>query len=59
MTPRHRVVHYVDSEVFGGTEQAILTLLEGLDHSRWDLVLAHRASPQIARLVQGAHSLGV
>jgi glycosyltransferase involved in cell wall biosynthesis len=56
---RRRVVHFVDSEVFGGAEQAILTLFEGLDSTRWELVLAHSPSPELAPLVNGARALGV
>jgi len=52
-------VHFVDSEEFGGAEQAILTLLEGLDSSRWELELAHHPSAALAPLVDGAHALGV
>lgn len=59
MSRRPRVVHFVDSEVFGGTEQAILTLFEGLDPSRWELVLAHHPSPGIEPLVAGARKRGV
>jgi glycosyltransferase involved in cell wall biosynthesis len=59
MNQRVRVVHFVDSEFFGGTEQAILTLFEGLDSSRWELVLAHYPCPELAPLVAGAGALGV
>jgi glycosyltransferase involved in cell wall biosynthesis len=59
MSSRVRVVHFVDSEEFGGAEQAILTLLEGLDASRWHLSLAHRPSAALAPLVDGAHALDV
>jgi glycosyltransferase involved in cell wall biosynthesis len=59
MNQRRRVVHFVDSEVFGGTEQAMLTLFEGLDASRWELVLAHYPGEALAPLVSGAQMRGV
>jgi glycosyltransferase involved in cell wall biosynthesis len=59
MNQRHRIVHFVDSEVFGGNEQAMLTLFEGLDTSRWDLVLAHYPCEALAPLVSGAQFRGV
>lgn len=59
MNHRRRVVHFVDSEIFGGTEQAILTLFEGLETSPWEFVLAHHASAQLGPLVTGARALGV
>jgi glycosyltransferase involved in cell wall biosynthesis len=59
MNQRRRVVHFVDSEVFGGTEQAMLTLFEGLDASRWELVLAHYPDEALAPLVSGAQMRGV
>ena len=35
------VVHYTDSDEFGGTEQVVLQLLAGLDRRRWRPVLLH------------------
>jgi glycosyltransferase involved in cell wall biosynthesis len=52
------VVHYTDSNGFGGAEQVMLQLLEGLDRTRWRLVLLHHGKPGLARLVAGARELG-
>jgi glycosyltransferase involved in cell wall biosynthesis len=56
---RRRVVHYVDSDIFGGTEEAALHLMSSLDHARWEPVLLHHPDPGVARLVDGARRLGV
>ena len=49
----NRVLHYVDSDAFGGSEEAALHLMASLDRSRWDPVLLHHDEPGIARLVEG------
>jgi len=54
-----RVVHYVDSEVFGGSEEAALHLIATLDRGRWDPVLLHHPDAGVARLVEGAADLGI
>jgi glycosyltransferase involved in cell wall biosynthesis len=53
------VVHFTDSNGFGGAEQVMLELLERLDRVRWRPVLLHHAEPGLARLVAGARELGV
>lgn len=55
----HTVMQYVDSNVFGGSEQVLLQLLAGLDRARWRPVLLHHPEPGLARLVEGARSAGV
>ena len=59
MTVTRRVVHYVDSDSFGGSEEAALHLMASLDHSRWEPVLLHHPDPGIARLVLEATRLGI
>ncbi len=54
-----RVVHYVDSDVFGGSEEAALHLMASLDRRRWVPVLLHHPDPGIARLVESAARLGI
>ena len=52
------VVHFSDSTVFGGTERAILHLVEGLDRTRWRAVVLHDGdAPE--ELVSGARAAGV
>lgn len=53
------VVHFSDSNGFGGAEQVMLQLLGGLDRARWRPVLLHHTEPGLARLVAGARALGV
>jgi glycosyltransferase involved in cell wall biosynthesis len=53
------VVHFVDSPTFGGTEQALLHLLAGLDRQCWRPVLLHHAEPGLAPLLDGAQRLNV
>jgi glycosyltransferase involved in cell wall biosynthesis len=54
-----RVVHYVDSDTFGGSEEAALHLMASLDPARWEPVLLHHPDPGVARLVSGVARLGV
>ena len=56
---RRTVAHYVDSDVFGGSEEAALHLMAALDPARWRPVLFYHPAPGIARLVDGAKELGV
>jgi glycosyltransferase involved in cell wall biosynthesis len=53
------VVHFLDSPTFGGTEQALLHLLAGLDRHRWRPVLFHHREPGLAPLLEGAHALEI
>jgi glycosyltransferase involved in cell wall biosynthesis len=52
------VVHYTDSNGFGGAERVMLQLLGRLDRARWRPVLLHHDKPGLARLVAGARELG-
>jgi len=54
-----RVVHYLDSDIFGGSEEAALHLMASLDRARWEPALMHHPGPGVARLVEGAGRLGV
>jgi glycosyltransferase involved in cell wall biosynthesis len=56
---RETVVHYTDSNGFGGAERVMLQLLAGLDRARWRPLLLHHGNPALARLVAGARDLGV
>lgn len=53
------VGHYVDSDIFGGCEQVILTLLGHHTRQDWRPVLFHHEESGLSRLVQGARDLGV
>jgi len=53
------VVHFSDSEAFGGTERALLQLLGGLDRARWRPVLFHSAVPGAMQLRDEAVAVGV
>lgn len=55
----HKVLHYVDSDVFGGSEKAALHLMASLSRSRWEPVLLHHPHPRLAPLVDGAAELGI
>ncbi len=56
---KRRVVHYLDSEIFGGCEEAALHLMGALDRDRWEPMLLHHPGAGIARLVEGAASVGI
>ena len=53
------VVYFTDSTAFGGAEQVLLTLLRGLDRSRWRPVLVHHPEPGLAPLLEQARGLDV
>ena len=55
----HTVVHYTDSNGFGGAEQALLILMAGLKRQGWCPVLMYHPSPGIAPLIEGATQLDV
>ena len=54
-----KVVFFVESKSFGGTEQVVLNLLRSLDHELWQPVLFHHPEPGIAPLLRGASELGI
>jgi glycosyltransferase involved in cell wall biosynthesis len=54
-----RVLHYVDTDLFGGSEQAALHLMASLDRSRWEPVLLHHPHRRLEPLVDGAARLGI
>ena len=56
---RRRVLHYVDSDIFGGNEEAALHLLGSLDRARYEPVLLHHGGIGIARLDETAGGLGI
>ena len=53
------VVHFTDSSGFGGAEQALLSLLAGLQAQGWRAALMVHPSPGIMPLIEGAAQLGV
>jgi glycosyltransferase involved in cell wall biosynthesis len=53
------VVHFSDSNVFGGTEKVLTHLLAGLDRQRWRPVLFHHAEPSLGPLLAKARELDV
>jgi glycosyltransferase involved in cell wall biosynthesis len=53
------VIQFTDSSGYGGAEEMLLTLLEGLDRQRWQPVLMHHDEPGIAILLERARRLGV
>lgn len=58
-SPARRVVHYVDSDIFGGSEEAALHLMASLDRARWEPVLLHHPDAGVARLVDETQRLGI
>jgi glycosyltransferase involved in cell wall biosynthesis len=53
------VIHFTDSDSFGGTEQALLHTLAGLDRQRWQPVLFHHGEPGIDPLLRQAKDRNV
>ena len=56
--PPRTVVHFSDSEAFGGTERALLQLVAGLDRARWRPVVFHADVPGAAQLASEVAALG-
>jgi glycosyltransferase involved in cell wall biosynthesis len=50
---------FIDSPVFGGAERTTLTLIAGLDRSRWSPTLLHHATPALDAMVAEAAQMGV
>jgi glycosyltransferase involved in cell wall biosynthesis len=53
------VVHYIDTSEFAGAERAMLTLMTGLDRSRWSPLLFHPDAPGLRPLVERARDAGI
>lgn len=53
------IVHFLDSDTFGGCEEVVLQLLAGLDKNKWLPVLFHHDKPGISRLIDEANKLGI
>ena len=53
------VIHYTDSDGFGGAEQVVLQLLGGLDRQRWQPMLLHHGGASSERLARRAGEIGV
>ncbi len=55
----HAVCFFTDTTGFGGAEQALLTLMAGLDRRCWEPALVYHPSPGVEGLVQGVRAQGV
>jgi glycosyltransferase involved in cell wall biosynthesis len=58
-TPQRTVVHFSDSNAFGGTERAMLQLVARLNPERWRSVIFQTACPGSTQLAEEATALGV
>ncbi|HEV7666606.1 MAG TPA: glycosyltransferase, partial [Chloroflexota bacterium] len=54
-----RILYFTDGAAFGGAEEVLLSLLGGLDRSRWEPRLVHHREPAMAPLVDEAQRLNV
>jgi glycosyltransferase involved in cell wall biosynthesis len=54
-----KVAYFLDSAEFGGTEQALLHILAGLDRNLWQPVLFHHPEPGLMPLLEKAKNLDV
>ncbi len=54
-----RVVHYVDSDSFGGSEEAALQLMASFDRARWAPLLLHHVHSGIERFVEETRRQGI
>src|SRR5688500_17503816 len=53
------VVHFTDSNTFGGAEQVLLHILAGINRQRWRPVLFHQSAPGIQPLLVKAEKLNI
>jgi glycosyltransferase involved in cell wall biosynthesis len=53
------IVYFVDSPVFGGSEQVLLHLLRRLDRTRWQPVLFHHPAKELDSFLEEVHKLNV
>ena len=56
--PPRTVVHFSDSDAFGGTERALLQLVAGLDRACWRPVVFHANVPGATQLASESAALG-
>ena len=56
---RRTVIHYTDAAKMGGAERIALSLLTGLDRSRWRPVLVAHANPGIVTMLDEARAAGI
>lgn len=55
----HTVCYFTDTTGFGGAEQALLTLIAGLDRGRWRPTLIYHPSEGVTLLLEQARQLAV
>ena len=53
------ICYFTDTTGFGGAEQALLTLMAGLDRRCWQPVLIHHPEPGLTPLLAGTRRLGI
>lgn len=53
------VFFFTDSDAFGGAEQALVTLVAGLDRDRWRPTLVHHPASGLEPLLEATRALGV
>ncbi len=56
---RRKIIFFLESNSFGGTEQVVLNLLRDLDREVWQPVLFHHPGAGIAPLLRGVSELGI
>lgn len=56
---KYKIVHYIDSSNFGGAEEMLFTILNGLDREKWEPVLLYHPHPGIAQLIDKVGKLNV
>jgi glycosyltransferase involved in cell wall biosynthesis len=52
------VYYFTDAQQFGGAEQALLMLIEGIDHRAWQPTLLYNPTPAAGLLAERARGLG-
>ena len=53
------VVHYTDTDTFGGAERAMVHVMAGLDPERWRPLLFHHGTPGLRPVLEQARARGI
>lgn len=56
---RNKVLFFADNLIFGGVEQSVIQLMEGLDSNLWEPVLVHHPSNGLQPLIEKVENLKI
>jgi len=56
---KYRVVHYIESDGFGGAEQMMLNLIQAIDKNNWEPILVYHPHPGILTFINRVEALKI